>query len=424
MRLPEPQRLALVDALAAGATLRAASTAACVTMSCAQTYRGFLKRGRCRCGLPPTHREPCRSVNLGAFKPVDPALAAEALRLRIEDDLSAETIAARLSLKVGVTYKLLRGHPRRVRPSSTAHLNLWTEAEFATLRRLWPAASRAEIVAALPGRTWETLQLHASILGVRRHPSVNYAPLPDLDPLLRELRAARLDRGLSPAALTDAVPPGPKGARSRAFNAAMVTGAETGHRGVSLPQLRRWAAALGYDLALVPRPAAVEPMKLPAPSVEISEIARLWQEGQSGFEIARRLGMTRGAVMGRVHRAGLTRSKPVTTPEAPRAITIAPEPPPRPTASLEPLAPVLEPPEEPRPKPHVVAPLRYEPLPLRTPHIYTQKPTSDHRPPAKLSPGGPGFSMLGGRLARPKTSARGTPVELPSSGGSSSLGDV
>lgn len=45
----------------------------------------------------------------------------------------------------------------------------WSHAELSTLRRLYPSAPRAELYAALPGRTKHGIKMQAFIQGYQRH---------------------------------------------------------------------------------------------------------------------------------------------------------------------------------------------------------------------------------------------------------------
>lgn len=44
----------------------------------------------------------------------------------------------------------------------------WTPQDVNTLRAVWPGAPRAEVLAALPGRTWDAIQRKVRELGVSR----------------------------------------------------------------------------------------------------------------------------------------------------------------------------------------------------------------------------------------------------------------
>lgn len=65
----------------------------------------------------------------------------------------------------------------------------------------------------------------------------------DVDPLVAQLRAIRLERGLSLSAVAEAMGRGPK-ARSS------VLGWESGRCEPGVGSLREWAAALGYEPVL------------------------------------------------------------------------------------------------------------------------------------------------------------------------------
>jgi GcrA cell cycle regulator len=67
------------------------------------------------------------------------------------------------------------------------------------------------------------------------------------------------------------------------------------------------------DETLAPAPAQVEPTWTPE---RIAELTRLWEEGITTAEIGRRIGVSKNAVIGKVHRIGLT----------PRVITEKPAP--------------------------------------------------------------------------------------------------
>src|ERR1700754_348599 len=80
----------------------------------------------------------------------------------------------------------------------------------------------------------------------------------------------------------------------------------------------------------------------------VAELKKLWAEGHSASQIAKRLGsVTRNAVIGKVHRLGLsgraTPSRPVKRP--PRLArpkpTMQPQPTPPPAAQPRPAAPAL-----------------------------------------------------------------------------------
>lgn len=61
------------------------------------------------------------------------------------------------------------------------------------------------------------------------------------DPIIEELRAARINRGFTQLDV----------ARHAPLAQSQVSEIETGYSGVTLATLRRWSTALGYDLRLV-----------------------------------------------------------------------------------------------------------------------------------------------------------------------------
>ena len=97
----------------------------------------------------------------------------------------------------------------------------------------------------------------------------------------------------------------------------------------------------------------------------VETLKRMWAEGQSASQIAKELGgVTRNAVIGKVHRLGLSNRNdegepaPAPAPEIKPAMTAAPEPAPKPVAP-EPVA---------QPKPAVAAaPAAPEPAPEPVP---------------------------------------------------------
>jgi GcrA cell cycle regulator len=69
------------------------------------------------------------------------------------------------------------------------------------------------------------------------------------------------------------------------------------------------------EVAAEPAPEPVEPVETWTPE-RIEMLTRLWEEGITTAEIGRRIGVTKNAVIGKVHRIGLT----------PRVITQKPPP--------------------------------------------------------------------------------------------------
>lgn len=104
-------------------------------------------------------------------------------------------------------------------------------------------------------------------------------------------------------------------------------------------------------------------------------LKKMWGEGQSASQIAKELGgVTRNAVIGKVHRLGLSNrtsggtkaaapAVEATAKPAPKAAEPAPKPAPQPAAKAEP----AEPAPEPAPKPSNVTPLRKPIVPAGQP---------------------------------------------------------
>jgi transcriptional regulator with XRE-family HTH domain len=72
--------------------------------------------------------------------------------------------------------------------------------------------------------------------------------LAGVDPIVAQLRAARLAREISQTEMAQAI-----GVQKHAQFSVL----ERGHRHPRLDSLRRWADALDFDLALVPKPVEV-----------------------------------------------------------------------------------------------------------------------------------------------------------------------
>jgi GcrA cell cycle regulator len=119
----------------------------------------------------------------------------------------------------------------------------------------------------------------------------------------------------------------------------------------------------------------------------VETLKRMWSEGQSASQIAKELGgVTRNAVIGKVHRLGLSNrvggAGREDEEEAPPAPAAAPRPetvPPRPAADPRPLA--AEP-----PRPAVPAGSNVTPLPLRKPVVPAGQPLPPQPSVNEISP--------------------------------------
>jgi IS30 family transposase len=92
----------------------------------------------------------------------------EIIRLRVEGNLSTPTIARKVGVCNQSVYRILEPHPW-ARPLAQAfHGDAWTERDKARLRTLYPVAPKAQVMAALSNRNWESIVRQASTMGVRR----------------------------------------------------------------------------------------------------------------------------------------------------------------------------------------------------------------------------------------------------------------
>ncbi|QYZ70422.1 GcrA family cell cycle regulator [Neotabrizicola shimadae] len=127
----------------------------------------------------------------------------------------------------------------------------------------------------------------------------------------------------------------------------------------------------------------------------VETLKRMWAEGQSASQIAKELGgVTRNAVIGKVHRLGLSNrvggkdeeeaEAPAARPEpAPQPAPVAAAP--RPEPAPEPVAAAPRPAPEPRPAP--AAPVaNVTPLPVRKPLVPAGQPLPPQPSANEISP--------------------------------------
>ena len=121
----------------------------------------------------------------------------------------------------------------------------------------------------------------------------------------------------------------------------------------------------------------------------VETLKRMWAEGQSASQIAKELGgVTRNAVIGKVHRLGLSNRND----EAPEAAAPAPEA--KPAAAAAPAAaapkPAPEPAPEPKPAAAAAPEARPEPEPETTPAVaasnFNRRPIVPAGPPLPPQP--------------------------------------
>ena len=135
----------------------------------------------------------------------------------------------------------------------------------------------------------------------------------------------------------------------------------------------------------------------------VETLKRMWAEGQSASQIAKELGgVTRNAVIGKVHRLGLSNrvgGKDEDEAEAPVAAAARPDPAPQPAPAAtaarpdpEPAPEPVAPPRpaatpEPRPAPAAAAPAaNVTPIPLRKPLVPAGQPLPPQPSANEISP--------------------------------------
>jgi GcrA cell cycle regulator len=110
----------------------------------------------------------------------------------------------------------------------------------------------------------------------------------------------------------------------------------------------------------------------------VDTLKRMWAEGQSASQIAKELGgVTRNAVIGKVHRLGLSNRVEGDEQPAPAVAQPAPVPPaPEPVRAVEPPveAPRPKPEPAPQPAPRAEAPEQPEPAPAPQPVFTPRRP--------------------------------------------------
>jgi hypothetical protein len=116
----------------------------------------------------------------------------------------------------------------------------WTGAEIKTLRRLFEVATWAELCRALPRHTGSGIRGKGFILRLRRPPRTK---LQSRYALIRELRALRRERRLTGLQLAEII----------GCHKSRVQFWELGVSVPRFPMLIDWVEALGYDLVLRPR---------------------------------------------------------------------------------------------------------------------------------------------------------------------------
>lgn len=166
------------------------------------------------------------------------AKRARAIKLRVERQLSTPIIARRVGISNHSAYKILKKHPWRGERKCKTD---WTIREINDLMRLWPAAERAEIAAALPKRTYDAAGKKASAIGLRRHQPAFRRNRRPVHPVVAELEKIRRRRMIKRETIAKA---------SRLLHVNNLLSWALGKRDPHLKGLSKWANAMGYDIVI------------------------------------------------------------------------------------------------------------------------------------------------------------------------------
>ena len=166
---------------------------------------------------------------------------AEARRLRIEENKSTPWIAMTLGISNFSAYSILKdlGQWEGRRGGRRA----WSAIEERALERLWPMASWAEILAALPLHNRSSITKHASDRGLRRSADTRRRIKKMPDPIFRTLREIRESRGISRNELAERI----------GMHPTHLSFCELGDNRPRWLLIRAWADALDCDNKIVVR---------------------------------------------------------------------------------------------------------------------------------------------------------------------------
>jgi transcriptional regulator with XRE-family HTH domain len=179
------------------------------------------------------------------MRPISDEIRDEAIRLRIERQLSTPTIARQLGVSNATIYKALRGHPwRPSRKNRRIGRGLaWTDEDVAYLRGAYSASPRAVIRSHLANRQWHTICKMASMLGLHRDPRATYLNHRHVPAICEQLRRERERQKMTRPQLSEKI----------GYHHNQILAWELGKAQPRLSYLADWAAGLGFDLALRPK---------------------------------------------------------------------------------------------------------------------------------------------------------------------------
>lgn len=173
-------------------------------------------------------------------KKIGKDVCREAIRLRVELQISTPEIARRLRVSNVVIYKFLKNHPWAPRGKWKGS---WTAEEEATLRKMYPISDEAEIVAAIPNHKWINIGRKANSLDLKRPQPGSRKNKRPIHPLIKQLRQIREQRRM----------PRPRLSKKSGHHINEILRWELGQTGPKFHAVSDWAEALGFEIVLQPR---------------------------------------------------------------------------------------------------------------------------------------------------------------------------
>lgn len=163
----------------------------------------------------------------------------EAVRLRVELQLSTPEIARRLHVSNFVIYNFLKKHPWAPRGKWKGS---WTAEEIAVLTRMYPSSDETEIVAAIPKHKWVNICKKANSLDLKRPMPGTRKNKRSIHPVIKKLRQLREQRRMTRPRLSEKC----------GYHINEILHWELGQTNPKLQFVSDWAAALGFEIVLQP----------------------------------------------------------------------------------------------------------------------------------------------------------------------------
>jgi transcriptional regulator with XRE-family HTH domain len=191
---------------------------------------------------------------------VTPEMRAECIRLRQVERRSSPEIKMILGISTTTICEILKGMPltreemraRKAKTAAAMRVALvkrghyqggaeWTIQETNRLQRMWYFASRAEIVAAFPGRTWAAISRQGAMCGFRRSRYAASGAKNRADAIFQQLRQIREMRRVTVEEVADVT----------GYHKVYITRVELGVCRPSWFFVRAWLDALGCDIKVI-----------------------------------------------------------------------------------------------------------------------------------------------------------------------------